>query len=144
MSALRARPAEERDAQILATLVTQLGYPSTPEQVRARLQRVAGHPDIQALVAERDFGVVGMIALMVFPAIHRDGLHGYITAFVVDKSERGNGAGTGLLAAAEAWFTARGVSKINLTTALHRESAHRFYERRGYEFDGRRYVKTPS
>lgn len=144
MSAVRVRPAEDGDAPAIADLVSQLGYPSTAEQVRARLARLAGNPDIRALVAERDGQVIGVTGLMVFPAFHRDGLHGYITALVTEAAARGSGAGSALLAASEAWFAERGVARVNLTTALHREAAHRFYERRGYEFNGRRYVKTLS
>ena len=142
MSRCEVRAAMEADADVLARLVTQLGYPSDASQVRARLDQLAGHPDIRALVATREGEVVGMIGIMVFPAFHRDGLHGYITALVVDAAARGSGAGATLLAAAEAWFAERGVTKVNLTSALHRQEAHDFYERRGYEFNGRRYVKS--
>lgn len=141
-SAVKVRPAAEADAAALAALVTQLGYPSDAAQVLARLRRLEGNSDIRALVAEREGRVMGMIGLMVFPAFHRDGLHGYITALVVDEASRGGGAGAALLAAAEAWFAERGVTKVTLTTASHREKAHRFYERLGYEFNGRRYVKS--
>jgi len=142
VSRCEVRPAVEADAEVLARLVTQLGYPSDRSQTLARLRRVADDPNIRALVAEHEGRLIGMIGLMVFPAFHRDGLHGYITALVVDEAVRGSGAGTALLAAAEAWFAARGVSKVTLTTAAHREGAHRFYERLGYEFNGRRYVKS--
>ncbi len=142
MNRCEVRPAVAADADVLARLVTQLGYPSDASQLRARLELAAGDPDIRALVAERGGEVVGMIGIMVFPAFHRDGLHGYITALVVDAAARGSGAGATLLAAAEAWFAERGVTKVNLTSALHRQEAHDFYERRGYEFNGRRYVKS--
>ncbi len=142
MSRCEVRPAAEADADVLALLVTQLGYLSDAAQVLARLRRLAGNPDIRALVAEREGRVIGMVGLMVFPAFHRDGLHGYITSLVVDEALRGGGAGAALLAAAEAWFAERGVTKVTLTTASHRERAHGFYERLGYEFNGRRYVKN--
>ncbi|HEY3859279.1 MAG TPA: GNAT family N-acetyltransferase [Gammaproteobacteria bacterium] len=129
------------DAASIATLVTQLGYPSAEPQAAARLAALEGHPDIQALVAEQDGRIIGFVGLMVFPAFHRDGLHGYITALVVDESVRGSGAGGALLQAAEAWFAERGVKRVNLTTALRREAAHSFYEKRGYTFTGKRYSK---
>lgn len=142
MSALRVRPAMEADAAPVAVLVTQLGYPSDASQVLARMRRVQDDPDIRMFVAESDARVIGMIGLMVFPAFHRDGMHGYITALAVEEAVRGSGAGAALLTAAEAWFAGRGISKVTLTTAAHRERAHRFYERHGYEFNGRRYVKS--
>jgi ribosomal protein S18 acetylase RimI-like enzyme len=142
VSALRVRPAAEADAATVAVLVTQLGYPSDVSQVLARMRRVQDDPDIRMLVAENDAGIVGMIGIMVFPAFHRDGLHGYITALAVEEAVRGSGAGATLLKAAEAWFAGRGIAKVTLTTAAHRERAHRFYEKHGYEFNGRRYVKS--
>lgn len=52
MSSLRVRPASEGDAKALASLMTQLGYPSDASQLRMRLQRAAGNPDVRVLVAE--------------------------------------------------------------------------------------------
>ena len=142
MSATRVRPAEERDAPAIAALTTQLGYPSDASQLRMRLQRTAGNPDVCALVAEQGTDIVGMIGLMVFHSFVHDRPHGYITSLVVDESVRGAGTGSTLLAAAEAWFRESGVDKATVTSHLRREAAHRFYERRGYEFNGRRYVKS--
>ena len=144
MSALRVRPAEEADAAPVAVLVSQLGYPSDASQVLARMRRVQGDADIRMFVAESGAGVIGMIGVMVFPAFHRDGLHGYITALAVEEAVRSGGVGAALLKAAEAWFAGRGIGKVTLTTAAYRERAHGFYEKNGYEFNGRRYVKNLS
>ena len=135
------RRAAFGDAATIAPLVTQLGYPSATAEVEARLARLEDHPDIRAYVAEQDGRVVGVIGLMVFPAFHRDGLHGYVTALVVDEDARGEGVGGALLEVAEAWFAERGVKRVNLTTALHREAAHVFYERHGYTYTGKRFSK---
>ena len=144
MSALRVRPAEEADAAPVAVLVTQLGYPSDASQVLARMRRVQDDAGIRMFVAESDAGVIGMIGVMAFPAFHRDGLHGYITALAVEEAVRGGGVGAALLKTAETWFAGLGIGKVTLTTAAHREHAHRFYEKHGYEFNGRRYVKNLS
>ena len=138
---LRVRPAGEADAAAIAALATQLGYASDAAQVTARLAHLQDHPDICALVAEQDGRVMGFVGLMAFPAFHRDGLHGYVSAMVVDEGVRGGGIGGALLRAAEAWFAERGVKRVNLTTALHREEAHVFYEKNGYTFTGKRYTK---
>ena len=138
---ISVRRAAVTDAAAIAELSTQLGYSSAEPQAAERLGALKDHPDIRAYVAEQDGRVVGFIGLMVFPAFHRDGLHGYITALVVDEKVRGSGAGAALLAEAEAWFAERGVKRVNLTTALHREAAHGFYEKRGYTFTGKRFTK---
>jgi GNAT superfamily N-acetyltransferase len=138
---ISVRRAAASDAAAIADLSTQLGYSSAEPQAAARLASLEDHPDIRALVAEQGDRVIGFIGLMVFPAFHRDGLHGYITALVVDEEVRSGGAGAALLAAAETWFEERGVKRVNLTTALHREAAHGFYEKRGYTFTGKRFTK---
>jgi len=138
---LKVRAPTEADAEALASLVTQLGYASTPAQIVARLRHLQDRVDIRAFVAENDGRVVGMVGLEAFPAFHRDGLHGYVTAMVVDQTVRGGGIGAALLQAGEAWFAERGVKRVNLTTALHREEAHVFYEKNGYTFTGKRYTK---
>ncbi len=142
MSGLCIRPAEERDAVDMARLATQLGYPSEAAQMASRLRRAAGRADMQALLAERDGRILGMVGLLVFPTFVLDSPHGYITTLVTEETARGVGIGCELLKAAEAWFAARGITKVSLTTHLRREQAHRYYERRGYEFNGRRYVKS--
>ncbi|MGE5623954.1 MAG: GNAT family N-acetyltransferase [Bacillota bacterium] len=141
MSGLLIRPPKAADAEALARLATQLGYASETAQMSARLAHLKDHPDIRALVAESGGPIAGFIGLMVFPAFHRDGLHGYVTAFVVDEKQRGGGIGAALLKAAEAWFAERGAKRVNLTTALYREDAHGFYEKQGYTFTGKRYTK---
>jgi GNAT superfamily N-acetyltransferase len=138
---LKVRRVARSDAAAVASLSTQLGYSSAAPQAAARLSALQDHPDIRALVAEQDGQVVGFIGLMVFPAFHREGLHGYVTALVVDERARGGGAGAALLAAGEAWFAEREVKRVNLTTALHREAAHGFYEKHGYTFTGKRFTK---
>jgi len=138
---ISVRRAAEADAAAIAALSSQLGYPSEVGQAAERLHALQDHRDIRALVAEQGGEVVGFVGLMVFPAFHRDGLHGYVTALVVDEEVRGTGAGRELMAAAEAWFAERGVKRVNLTTALHREDAHDFYEKLGYTFTGKRFTK---
>lgn len=138
---IAVRRAAETDAAAIAVLSTQLGYPGDTSQAAERLHSLQEHRDIRAYVAEQDGNVVGFVGLMVFPAFHRDGLHGYLTALVVDEKRRGSGAGRALMQAAETWFAERGVKRVNLTTALHREAAHGFYEKNGYTFTGKRFTK---
>ena len=138
---LTVRRAAETDAAAIAALSAQLGYPSEVGQAAERLHALQDHRDIRAFVAEQDGEVVGFVGLMVFPAFHRDGLHGYVTALVVDEKVRSGGTGRALMQAAEAWFAERGVKRVNLTTALHREDAHAFYEKLGYTFTGKRFTR---
>jgi GNAT superfamily N-acetyltransferase len=47
-----------------------------------------------------------------------------------------------LVARAEEWAAEHGALRISLTSALHRESAHKFYKARDYEHTGVRLTKV--
>lgn len=136
------RTATVAEAAGLAPLIAHLGYPSTPEQMRARLERIAAHPDYYAtLVAERGGRLVGMAGLERGLSYNHDEPYARIVWLVVEPGERGRGTGAALAAACEAWARGQGAASVHRTTALHREDAHRFYERLGYERTGARYLK---
>jgi len=91
---------DARDAEALAPLLDQLGYPAGVEDVRARLAALNG--DSQVLVAAGKLGLSGFIAV----AITQDlivGTRGMILGLVVADGSRGAGVGAELLAAAESW-----------------------------------------
>ncbi|MGC8786908.1 MAG: GNAT family N-acetyltransferase [Anaerolineae bacterium] len=128
---LHIRPATTNDAQALAHLATQLGYPSEPEQM---VRRLALLPSLgsQAFVAVVDEQVVGFVQVGVyFPFLMDDAAE--IAALVVDDGWRGQGIGHALLQAAEAWAIERGCSTMHVRTNIVRERAHKFYRREGYE-----------
>jgi len=135
-----ARPA---DADAVARLLTQLGYPSAAGAVEARLERLHVVGD-RVVVAELDGAVVGVAHLQVSPALERDRPAGKIGALVVDGAQRGRGIGRALVDAMEAEARLRGCDVVYVTTAERRDDAHAFYERVGLEHVGRRYSRTLS
>lgn len=140
----RIRPARAEDAAALARLLTELGYPTDPDAAAARLERVRDRPDYRALVAESmgDPGeVVGMVGVFVGYGFTAEAPYARILSLVVDPAHRGGGVGAALMSAAEAWAREQGAGSIHLTTALHREGAHRFYRRVGYEQTGVRFYR---
>jgi GNAT superfamily N-acetyltransferase len=66
------------------------------------------------------------------PVAHDDRPWCRITTLVVDEVHRGHGIGRMLVEAAEKAARAASCSRIEATSALHREDAHRLYERLGY------------
>jgi GNAT superfamily N-acetyltransferase len=137
------RDAQAADAERIAGLLTQLGYPTQPTAVEARLERLAIVGD-RVLVADLDGGAVGVAHLQVAPAIERDRPAAKIGALVVDEAHRGQGVGRALVQALEDEARARGCEVLFVTTAEHRHDAHAFYERVGLEQTGRRYGRTLS
>ena len=135
-----ARPA---DADAIARLLTQLGYPTGAEAVASRLDRLLIVGD-RVVVAELDGAVVGLAHLQVTPAIERDRPAAKLGALVVDEAHRGHGIGRLLVETMEGEARRRGCELLFLTTSERRDDAHAFYERVGLEHTGRRYGRTLS
>ena len=138
---LTIRDVRPDDAEAIAGLLTQLGYPTEPAAVERRLERLQVVGD-RVVVAELDGQVVGLAHLQVTPAIERDRPAAKLGALVVDEAHRGQGIGRALVEAAEAEARLRGCELLFLTTAERRDDAHAFYESLGLELTGRRYGRT--
>ena len=138
---LIVRIAISADIPALAALATHLGYPTAPEAMAERMARIAPRDDYETFVAERDGRVVGFAGVMEGLSYVYDPPYVRLLSLVVEPGERGKGTGAALVAEAERWAKSRGAASLHLTTALHREGAHRFYETLGYERTGARYLK---
>jgi GNAT superfamily N-acetyltransferase len=135
------RTASPDDVPALAALATYLGYATTPDAMRERLDRITPRDDYETYVAERDGRVVGFAGVMHGLSYVYDPPYARLLSLVVEPGERGRGTGAALVAAAERWAREHGAAQLHLTTALHRDGAHRFYERLGYERTGARYAR---
>jgi GNAT superfamily N-acetyltransferase len=130
MTAIRA--ARTYDAQAIAELGAQLGYPSTRQQIATRLAGVEAEPSSRVLVAENGEGrVVGWLHVAARTQLTED-CCAEILGLVVDESVRGGGIGAVLIRAAEEWARSEGCMRIRVRSRETRERAHRFYERAGY------------
>jgi ribosomal protein S18 acetylase RimI-like enzyme len=130
------------DAEALARLVTDLGYPTTSPQMETRLANVLSDASYRTLVASDVGAIVGFLGIRIGLSYAHDRLYGQIMAFSVAPGHQRQGVGSALLAAAETALVARGAETIVVTTANHRADAHAFYEKNGYVFTGRRYAKA--
>ena len=138
---LTIRDARAADAEAIAELLGQLGYPTEPSAVKERLERLVIVGD-SVVVAELDGNVVGLAHLHVSPTIERERPTAKLGALVVSEAHRGEGVGRALVEAAEREARRRGSAILFVTTANGRDEAHRFYERVGLEQTGRRYGRT--
>ena len=141
MPAVMVRDATAADAPLLAPLLGELGYPADAGALASRLQRMLGRDDQRVFIAERDGAALGLLALHVFPVLAYDRDLAMIMALVVTASARGLGVGRGLIERAEAVAKSLGASRLMVTTHVRRADAHAFYDRLGFEFTGRRYVR---
>jgi GNAT superfamily N-acetyltransferase len=130
---VRIRPAQFEDADALANLATQLGYPSTPDQIAARLRQILPHQDHAVFVAELPgAGARGFAHVSAGIALE-SGPRAELLGLVTDASLRSRGLGRRLLAEAEGWARARGFAVICVRCNLVRAESHRFYQNLGYE-----------
>jgi GNAT superfamily N-acetyltransferase len=136
------REASPNDSPALAPLLGELGYPVDAPTLEGRMTRLGGREDQRVLMAEDDVGAVGLLALHVFPLLAYDRDVGMIMALVVTARARGTGVGRRLIDRAEAVAKSLGASRLLVTTHNRRADAHAFYERLGFEFTGRRYVRA--
>jgi GNAT superfamily N-acetyltransferase len=135
------RRATTADATRVAELLSQLGYPTTPEQALARLDRLATEPGQTVLVAEVDGAVVGLATVFIRHLINADAPLARIASMIVDDAWRSRGIGAELVAAAEAIARDAGCERVEVTSAEDRTRAHAFYRRLGYSERPRRFVK---
>ena len=136
---MRIRHADETDADALALLAAELGYPTTPSQARERLIEIKRAGDA-VLVAAYNSKVVGMIVLHRTRFLHREP-DGRIATLVVSDSYRNFGIGARLVEAGEAIFRDWGCGRVEVTSGTQREAAHRFYRREEYVENAKRFVK---
>ena len=135
------RDARPSDAEALAGLVGQLGYPASAEAVARRLARLSASEADRAVVAELGGEVVGLACLHVSLSVAYDEPSAKLSAIVVDERHRRRGAGRALVRELESEARRRRCGLIFLTTAARRDDAHAFYERAGFQETGRRYAK---
>jgi GNAT superfamily N-acetyltransferase len=130
--ALTIRPATAEDAEVIASLFTDEGYPAGPSDILTRLQRFATE-DSQVLVAEHEGSVLGFIAVHALPRFEHDDRILRIVALVVDAGARERGVGRALIGEAERIGAALGAAFAEITAGHHRPEARRLYEAVGYD-----------
>ena len=128
---MRIRQAVSSDADAIARLTTELGYPADPEQILSRLEMLLRSDLYFIAVAEDASGAVGWVAAEQ-RLLLESGERAEIVGLVVSAGNRRAGIGTALVQAAEAWARSRGFAAINVRSNVLRDAAHEFYERLGY------------
>jgi GNAT superfamily N-acetyltransferase len=140
-SPITIRDAIIEDAAVIAALLGELGYPSQPDGVRARLAALLAREGSRVFVAERQATVLGVLGLHRMPVLTSLSDIAMIIALVVTERERRSGVGRLLIARAEDEARGWRCGRIMVTSAEHRADAHTFYEALGYQYTGRRFAK---
>jgi len=138
--AVTVRLATEADAEAIASLLTDEGYPSGPSDILDRLSRYSSEHS-QVVVADHDGEVLGFIALHALPRFEQSDRVIRIMALVVGAGERDRGIGHLLMAEAERLGREIGAAFSEVTAGHHRADARHLYESLGYDASVAAYLR---
>ncbi len=134
------RPATPADADRLAALLTEEGYPAGASDILVRLERFATERS-QVLVADLEGEVLGFVAVHLLPRFEHDDHIARVIALAVDPAARERGVGHRLMEAAEVVAREADAAFIEVTAGHHRPEARRLYESLGYDASVTAYLR---
>lgn len=140
---IQFRRAEESDLPAIVAMLADDALARTREVISDPLDRRyidAFHAidqdrnQLLAVAVAEDGAVVGCLQISYLAGLSRLGLlRGQIEGVRVASSHRGSGIGTEMIRWAIDQCRERGCGAVQLTSDSRRESAHRFYEKLGFE-----------
>jgi GNAT superfamily N-acetyltransferase len=128
---LRIRRMAETDAEVVATLADELGYPNETEAIRARM-RAIGESDLLLVAVNASDKAVGFIQAHRV-CIIEVGFRVEILGLVASSSARRSGIGRRLIEEAERWAKSIGAEAVSVRSNTKRTEAHLFYPALGYK-----------
>jgi GNAT superfamily N-acetyltransferase len=133
------RPATLQDEEAARYLLEQLFEPPggvpphySHERFSEAFRWAVEQPSADILLAFDGDAAVGLTSVYADIQSLGFGPKCWLQDMVVDKERRSRGIGAQLMAAAETWARARGLTHIELSSNAGRVNAHRFYERQGF------------
>jgi len=133
------RPATFSDEEGALYLLEQLFEPPggvprdyTRQRSSASFRWAVEQPNADILLAVDGNKALGLTSVYADIQSLGFGPKCWLQDMVVDKERRSEGIGEQLMAAAEHWARARGLTHIELSSNSRRADAHRFYERQGF------------
>lgn len=140
---LLIRPANGDDARALAALMTELGYPTTEEDMRERFRTIEREAHYKTFIADYRGEVVGMAGALQSYYFELNGSYVRLVALVTKETYRNKGVGKALVEAVEQWASEIGANAIvlNCGNREERKTAHIFYQRIGFEAKSTGYMK---
>jgi len=126
------RAATSDDAERIASLFTDEGYPAGPSDIVERLGRFDSEHS-RVIVADHGGEVLGFVAVHALPRFEHSDRIVRIMALVVDPGVRERGIGRLLMTEAERIGQEIGAAFAEITAGRHRPDAQRLYEELGYD-----------
>jgi GNAT superfamily N-acetyltransferase len=139
--AVAIRPAKRGDLPAILVLFAddelhgaQSAHVTLSDAQYAAFDAIEADPNNQVYVAERAGELVGTFQLTFIRQLSYGGcLVAQVESVYVAASARSHGVGALMMGFARAQAEQRGAFRLQLTSNLKRERAHRFYERLGFQ-----------
>ncbi|MDA8236776.1 MAG: GNAT family N-acetyltransferase [Chloroflexi bacterium] len=131
-TALTFRDAGPADAEWIAALLSDEGYPAGASDVVRRLERFA-ELGSAVRIAERGEDRLGFVAVHLLPRFEHDDHLARVIAMVVDPAMRSRGIGRALLAEVDRLAADAGCAFVEVTAGHHRADARRLFEAAGFD-----------
>ncbi len=135
------RLARCSDAEPIAQLLGELGYPTSVQDAQARLEPLLARADAGVIVAEVEREVVGVAAYQIMPVLERARSQCRLTTLVVRCDQRRRGVADTLVANIESVARQADCFRIEVTTRPRRRDALAFYAAVGFTSRPHRLVK---
>ena len=127
------REATFDDVEAISELLEQLQHPSSTAHLRRQLERIHASEFERVWVAEDSWaGVVGILALQIFPQFHQEPPTARIMDLCVRDGHRHRQFGRRLFEVAQRFAYRHGCGRIEVTANNSRRGAHQFYARNGF------------
>jgi GNAT superfamily N-acetyltransferase len=128
----KIRQVQNRDAEGLSRLSSQLGYPCPAEECRLFLLQLNHEPDHAVFVADHTSGeLAGFVHVFITKRVFIEPF-AELGGLVVDEKYRGTGIGKTLLYESEYWACDRNCGKMRIRSNLLREHTRGFYLSQDY------------
>ncbi|MGF7050713.1 GNAT superfamily N-acetyltransferase [Paenibacillus sp. DS2015] len=140
---IQIRQYRSSDVKELASLMGDLGYPTSSDDMNRRMDKIDSIPCYKTFVAVINNKVVGMIGLNIIMSYESDDVVTHILALVTKTDFQGRGIGRDLMKFVEDWALSNGSHTLYLTSGIkdERKRAHEFYKQLGFEITGYRFIK---
>jgi GNAT superfamily N-acetyltransferase len=129
------RKSTEKDFEKIFPLFEQL-WPNKEldkKELRIVFNRGVNSDTDELLCLVSSNEIIGFCAYAIVNNLWQAGYISYMYAMVVDEKHRGKGFGTILIKEAIKDSKTRGLKRLELDSGFHREKAHEFYLKLGFE-----------
>ncbi|MBR0814474.1 MULTISPECIES: GNAT family acetyltransferase [Bradyrhizobium] len=127
MSALAIEPIKDADVEMVVALWQRCGLTRPWNDPHADIALARRRDNSTVLIGREGGAIVATIM------VGHDGHRGWVYYVAVDPDCRKRGYGRVIMAAAEDWLRAAGISKLQLLVRRENEAANAFYGSLGFE-----------